>query len=138
VVPALHGTLTTPLGQVSDLIKPLITMLESKGGTGDLKGHSLLEILLNPHTGIDVLQAIKAFGKELSNTITGKPEETLGTTLYHAAIASALVFHKEKITSSDNLKLETVFTLLASKEWTPPEIKQLYHQANVICGQKEP
>jgi len=56
--------------------------------------------------------------------------------VYFAAIANALVFHKEKISSYSYLELETAFTKMAESPWMAPELVPLFCRARDVYKRK--
>jgi hypothetical protein len=101
-----------------------------------LTGRSLLQVFFSPETSTSQLQVIKETSKRLTATSDSESELAVGTTIYHAAIASCLVHHSKKITQHSYEKLVESFTLLIGKKWMAFELVELFSQARRICKKK--
>lgn len=101
-----------------------------------LAERSLQEVLFNPESSVKQLQIIKEAGKLLTTSSDSKGERALATTIYHAAIASCLVHHGEKITQHSYEKLDESFALLIEKTWMTNELIELFSQARRVCQSK--
>ena len=133
----LQDRLISSLPRDASLLDSFLVIIAKMGyGLQSLSGKSLGGILLDPETDIGLLQAIKTYGKKLSFTVDGKNENAVALTIYHAAIASALVHHKEKISRSSYDKLDQSFGILIEKEWMTGELKEIFSQARSICQAK--
>jgi len=131
----LQEQLTRALPQGSLLLDALFMMLDRQGcDTRPLAGRSLGSVFLNPQTDPTLLEAIKNCSKELACTLDSEAERTLATTLYFAAMASALVHHDKKITQKGHRKLEASFVLLTEKKWMAQELVDLFSRARGICA----
>jgi hypothetical protein len=91
-----------------------------------LAGKSLLQVLLSPQSDLGLLQAIKDCSKWLSTSLDSKTEAALATTIYYAALASALAYHNRKITQYSYDALERSFSIFAAKKWMSPELAGLF------------
>ncbi|UCD51128.1 MAG: hypothetical protein JSW27_00570 [Phycisphaerales bacterium] len=112
----------------------LVMMMGQQGcEINSLTGKSLGDIFLSKKTSIALLQVIKESAKTLSTTLDSPAETALATTLYFAALASALVFHDRKITQNSYAKLDESFALLIEKQWMADELVTLFSQARGIC-----
>jgi hypothetical protein len=83
-----------------------------------------------------MLGAIKAYGKKLSFTVVHETESSIGVTMYHAAIAAALLGHDERISSSSFEELADAFDLLGGKSWMLAELVDLFTKACGVCREK--
>ena len=101
-----------------------------------LAGQSLHEVLLSPQFSVEQLQVVKEASKRLTTMAVSEAERAVATTIYHAAIASCLVHHDEKITQHSYGKLDESFSLLIDKGWMVPELVTLFAQARSICRTK--
>ncbi len=119
------------------LFDALVMMMGRLGcDVRSLSGRSLLEVLRNPQSDIGLLQAIKDCSKKLSFGLESKTEAALATTIYYAALASALVYHDRKITQYSYDALDESFGTFAAKKWIGPELAELFARARNICGEK--
>jgi hypothetical protein len=101
-----------------------------------LAGKSLGEVLLDADTDIGLLQAVKTYGKKLSFTVDSDDENAVALTIYHAAIAGALVHHNKKISTSSYKTLDRSFAVFVDKKWLTPELKRLLSKAREICQKR--
>ena len=119
------------------LFDALVMMMGRLGcDVRSLAGRSLLEVLLSPQSDVGLLQAIKDCSKKLSFSLDSKMEAALATTIYYAALASALVHHDRKITQYSYEALDRSFATFAAKKWIPPELSALFLRAGGICRDK--
>ena len=133
----LQDRLISSLPRDASLLDSLLVIMGKMGyGLQSLAGKSLGGVLLDPKTDIGLLQAIKTYGKKLSFTVDGENENAVAITIYHAAIASALVYHNEKISRFSYDKLDQSFAMLIEKEWMTEELKEIFSQARSICQAK--
>ncbi len=96
-------------------------------------GRSLQEVLLSAQTDLGLLQAIKDCSKRLSAGLDSKTEAAMATTIYYAALASALVHHDRRITRRSYDELERSFMAFAARKWIPPELAVLFQRAGDHC-----
>jgi len=80
-----------------------------------------------------VLEKIKQYAKESGTSTNSEDEKDVFLAVYYAAIASALVFHNEKITRHSYKGLERFFSSFTDKGWVLKEIKELFHGAQKHC-----
>jgi len=134
----LHKRLVSSLPKNATLLDALLVIMGKMGyGMQSFTGKSLGDVLLDAKTDIGVLQAIKTYGKKLSLTADSEKERAVAVTIYHAAIAGALVHHDEKISSSSYNTLVKSFSLLLSKKWITPELNKILSSARTICRTKQ-
>jgi hypothetical protein len=130
----LHEQLACALPRHSLLFDALLMMMDQEGhDTRSLAGRSLGRVLLEPQSDVDLLRAIKDCSKKLSHELDSEAETALATTVYFAALASALVHHDKKITQNSYEKLGESFTLLTAKKWMAQELIGLFGRARRIC-----
>jgi len=131
-----HLTSALPTGVL--VLDALVMMLGRLGyERRALGGKTLSEVLLDPRTDMGLLRAIKECCKRLSGSLDSKAEAAIATTLYYAAMASALVYHSHKITKHSVDRLDEAFALLIAKPWMDRELAALFAQARDICLGKE-
>ena len=87
------------------------------------------ELLLHPETDIPVLQRIQKHGKTLVREGASSLEQELGSVLYHAAIASALVWRGQRISKLTSKSLETYWQRLLQAVWLPTDLSTLFRKA---------
>ena len=130
----LHEHLTSALPAGPLLLDALVMMVGRLGyKTHSLGGKTLVEILLNPRTDLGLLRAIKECCKRLSSSLDSKDEAAIATTLYYAAMASALVYHDKKITQHSYDMLDEACALLIEKPWMDRELAGLFSRARGLC-----
>jgi hypothetical protein len=119
------------------LFDALVMMMARLGcDVRSLAGRSLLEVLRNPQSDLGLLQAIKDCSKKLSFSLDSKTEAALATTIYYAALASALVYHDRRITQYSYEALDQSFATFAAKKWIGLELAELFSRARSVCGEK--
>lgn len=100
-------------------------------GTADRNIHDLL---LARDTDAAVLRLLKDYGKALVRLAEDREaDSSAAKAVYYAAIASALVFHQQKITRHSFKRLQESFAALQEKPWTPPELKDVFRRAQTFC-----
>ena len=100
---------------------------------GLLAGETVLALLQDASTDISLIERIKRYGKELSAGAESKAEDEVATTIYYAAIASALAYHDVRITKFSYKKLETFFSRLAKEKWVSKDLSGLFKIARKCC-----
>lgn len=90
---------------------------------------SLRDLILNPETNIRFLRQIRKHGKTLIRRAKTYQGQEAGGIIYHAAIASALVFHKQRISKLSQDDMAKTFAALAKESWLPTDIRKLFKQA---------
>jgi len=95
------------------------------------------ELLLSPRTNLDVIRALEDYGKELARRGASERERAAGTTIYYAAIASALAFHWNKVTQHSCGELQKASEDLEQKNWIPYELKDLLKKAKAACQERK-
>ena len=131
----LQEQLTRALPRGSLLLDALFMMLDRQGcDTRPLAGKSLGDVFLDSQSDVELLEAIKNCSKKLSTALDSQAEAALATTLYFAALASALVYHDKKVTQSPYEKLQESFAALTQKRWMTREMIALFSRAQRICG----
>ncbi len=100
-------------------------------------GRTISDLLLDSKTDLSVIKAVKDYAKELARRGGTDAQEAAATTIYYAAIASALVFHGHKITRHSYEKLQEAYAELEQKPWGSSELKDLFRKALAICQERE-
>ena len=99
-------------------------------------GRTLGQLLLNPQCDLGIIRTLKDYGKALSGASAPEAEQAAAVIIYYAAIASALLFHGQRITQHSWGKLHAAYAQLNRKPWITPELKGLFQKARVLCQQK--
>jgi hypothetical protein len=136
---ALRNILTNPLSLDPATPDSLPTVLNwpfdkviaAAGGT-------VIDLLLDSGTDLAVIKVLKDYGKELARQGGPKGKQAAATIVYYAAIASALVFHQQKITKHRLDRLHEAYTALAGKPWIPSELRNLFRKASDVCLRQKP
>ena len=127
-----HLTSALPTGLL--LLDALMMMMGRLGyNTRSIAGKTIVGVVLNPQSDIGLLRAIKECCKRLSSSLESKPEAAIATTLYYAAMASALVYHRQRITQHSYEALDAAFAMLADKPWMDQDLAGLFSQARSLC-----
>lgn len=103
-----------------------------------LSGKPLGEVLLSSMTNLSVLQTIKHHAKKSASPV-GSPQSERDTALviYFAAIANALVIHRQKISSHSCESLDRSFVALIDKGWMTTELAELFSRARAVCQEQK-
>lgn len=99
-------------------------------------GQTIGDMLQNPQTDIAALTAIKDYTKQSGTCSRSDAEGDAFLAIYYGSIASALVFHKEKISQHSYEDLEQFFRTFAGKTWVPDELTGLFEKAANYCHGK--
>jgi len=103
---------------------------------GSQAGRSIKKYLLDPGTSIEVLREIKEHHQRVARTARSEAERRIATAVYFGAIASALVFHRQKMTSYSFDKLKQAIHKLLDTPWIDPELKGLLEQASKALNER--
>lgn len=101
-----------------------------------LGGKPLGEVLLDKECSLKMLQTIKEYGKQLAAGSDREVEHAVGIAIYFAAIASALLFHDERITSYSYPALAQSFGTLINRRWLTGQLDRHFAKARRICKKK--
>jgi len=101
-------------------------------------GRSMGNALLDPATDLAIIRTLKDCGKQLVRRSDTKSKQAAATVIYYAAIASALVFHRQKISRHSYEKLNEAYAQLPEKPWIATELKDLFKKAQEICEKRKP
>jgi hypothetical protein len=130
-----HLTSALPTGVI--VLDALMMMIGQMGyETRSLSGKTLKDVLLDRQSDIGLLRAIKECSKRLSLRLESKVEAAIATTLYYAAMASALVFHDAKVTQHSYRALDEALAMLMAKPWMDQDLITLFAQARYICARR--
>ena len=94
---------------------------------------SIREILQNQESDILIIKKIKDYYSKLSEDTDSIIERDVAIVIYYTAIASAMVFHNEKISKLSYRRLERSFSSLISKSWISTELIKLFAEAQKLC-----
>lgn len=122
----LVGTLALDT-TVLDNLPTVIAQLDADifGGGGETLGKAVT----GASSDIEIIKKIKRYAKGMSSQEGPGAERTVGIVLYYASIASALLFHKTKISSHSHQTLKGEFHKLSEKSWMPKELARLFSKA---------
>ena len=98
-----------------------------------LQGRALGEVILDEETELDILVEIKEYGKLLSTATESDVERDVGLTIYYGAIASAILFCSQTITSHSAGALANSFAALVDKQWMNPKLARHFAKAGKAC-----
>jgi hypothetical protein len=93
---------------------------------------SVRDCLLAANTPLPVLQEIKEYHQRIAGTSGSHAERRVATAVYFAAIASALVFQQQRMTSYSDGALREALSKLLAKSWLAPELKALLEKATAV------
>ena len=80
---------------------------------------------------------VKDYGKKLSRSSKSEAEHVTANTIYYAAIAGALFFHKKRITKFSYKDLGHSFSLIGKQKWIPEDLRELFKKASKYCLNKK-
>ena len=91
-----------------------------------LSDRTIKQLLSDPKTELSVIHKIKDFAKQLSSSSGNKVEHDVANVIYYAAIAHALIYHKERITSFSDKELRKSFLKLGKESWIIKSLVELF------------
>lgn len=95
------------------------------------------DLLLDSSTDLAVLKTLKDYAKALVRRGGPQTKQAAATVVYYGAIASALVFHRRRITEHSYEKLREAYEELERKAWIPSELKDLFQRARSFCKERK-
>ena len=101
-----------------------------------LQGRALGEVILDEETELEILVEIKEYGKALSTATESEVDRDIGLTIYYAAIASAILFGDQRISSYSFGALVEAFAALVDKRWMNPKLARHFAKAGKACRKK--
>ena len=101
-----------------------------------LAGQPIVELLKNPATDIDTIRKIKQYAKESGTATDSEDKKDVFLAVYYAAIASALIFHNQKITQHSYSDLQHFFSSFVQNDWILDELVSLFSRAQEYCLEK--
>ena len=99
-----------------------------------LGGRSIESILLDPSVDLPNLKKVKDYGKRMASRKRSNAGHAAAVAVYYAAIAAAMVYHGQKITSHSLPYLRSSFKELAGAAWVGTKLSQLLDAAKEACG----
>jgi hypothetical protein len=127
----LRARFAGPLPPETCVVEMLPTLLANLcGELLPLGGKPLQDVLLDNQTSLRLIRKIKEYGKKLGNR--AEPEHTVGIAVYYVAIASALLFHDDKITRHSYRYLADSLDVLDT-EWMSPKLAAHISKARQLC-----
>jgi hypothetical protein len=93
-------------------------------------------LLNNPETDLEIIEKIKEHGKRLTTETSSEAEHETANVIYYAAVASALIFHDDKITQFPLKKLEKAFSVFVDTEWVSSDLIDLFKKAVEYCREQ--
>jgi hypothetical protein len=129
----LEGTLPLDTAVV-DALPAILGKLQ--GELLPLAGRPLGEVLLDADTELSAIKSIKDYGKKLAARRDSEADHSAAIAIYFAAIASALLFHGEKITSYGYEHLQGSFNELIEDTWIPAELSRHFSKACRMCRER--
>jgi len=91
------------------------------------------DLLLDPDSEPSVIETLKDYGKQLVYRSRDKASRDAASAMYYAAIASALVFQRHKISKHSYEKLEKAFERLKRRSWLSSQLRDLFVGARALC-----
>ncbi|MHC4109504.1 MAG: hypothetical protein ACYSUY_00415 [Planctomycetota bacterium] len=133
----LHDWLTATLPLDAAIAKALPTILRRLcQELRPLAGKAFGDLLKDPKTDIAAIRKIKDYSKKMVGCAKSETEHDAATAIYYAAIASALVFHNQRITKFSYESLNNSFSTLTGHNWLTPDLAQLLKEASEFCREE--
>lgn len=101
-----------------------------------LAGQPIGNLLQDLTTDLTTIRKIKQYAKDSGTAADSEAKGDVFLAVYHVAIASALVYHNEKVTQHSYQDLEQFFLSFRKKDWVLEEIKDLFKKAQEYCQKK--
>jgi len=120
-----------PLGAMAGSASAVVQLLD--GSDSGPQQRRLREVLTDPGSDLVVLRAIRKWAKQQAQHTDPTAEHVVALTIYFAAIANALVYHRARITTASYEALERSFGQLLEKHWMPGFLAQLFGRARQAC-----
>ena len=99
-------------------------------------GNSYGILINDPLTDVTILKKIKDDNKKIAQYISSDDEYDVVTAIYYAAIASALVYHNERITSFSYGHLKEKYISLLENSWLTSDLQILFQKARNCCDEQ--
>lgn len=116
----LTQTLSPAFVQLCGVLKPFV-------------GHSYQALLNNPDTDVATFRRIKDLNKASATQAHAQGRREVLAVLYYAAIAGALVYHRQCISSLSFQHLSDRYRTYLEFAWLTPDIRILFEQALACC-----
>jgi len=133
----LYDVLAQPLpinSSVADSLPAVVRGLSSR--LQSLAGQPIGNLLQNPGTDMAIILRIKEYAKKSGTSTDSQEKSDVFLAVYYAAIASALVFHNQKITQHSYSDLKHFFCSFAQNDWILDELISLFNHARRCCLEK--
>jgi len=125
-------TRTLPVDpSVVDSLPSVVKGLSSR--LHSIAGRPIGDLLQDHTTDIDTIRKIKQYAKESGTSTDSEDENDVFLAVYYAAIASALLFHNDKITKHSYKELERFFYSFTKKNWMLDELIGLFKKGQKYC-----
>ena len=115
------------VNSLPDVVRGLSSGLQS------LAGLPIGDLLQDPTTDITTISRIKQYAKESGTSSDSDNENDVFLVVYYAAIASALLYHNEKITKHSYKELERFFYSFTKEDWMLDELIGLFKKGQKYC-----
>ena len=94
------------------------------------------KLLLDRQAKLGTIKQIRDRAKAQAAGGSSEAKHAVMTTIYFAAVANMLVYHRTKITTYSYESLESSFEKLARKAWMPADLVELFWQSAKLCRQQ--
>ncbi|MFC1633571.1 hypothetical protein ACFL5Z_01905 [Planctomycetota bacterium] len=133
----LYDVLNCPLPLEPSVVNSLPSVVRGLSSRlYSLAGRPIGNLLQDSATDITTIVRIKEYAKEAGTSADSEEESEVFLAVYYAAIASALLFHNQKITQHSYSDLERFFYSFTKEKWVLNELRELFQKAQEYC-QKE-
>lgn len=133
----LYDVINGPLPVDPSLVNSLPVVVRGLSSRlRSLAGERIGNLLQNPATDITTITRIRQYAKESGTSTDSEDTREIFLAVYYAAIASALLFHNEKITQHSYADLEKFFYSFLKSDWILDELVSLFTRAQKYCLEK--
>lgn len=108
---------------------------EEPADPDDGNAPTIRQLLFNGQTDLKAIRGIKDCAKALSRCNRTEPVHTVAVIVYYAAIASALLFHGQRITSYSYRAMASSFETFMSMSWLPGDLWEHFFKACERAGE---
>ena len=95
-------------------------------------GKSVERVLLDEQAPVALLKWLSTWGKDRMLHAATAARRDVGGAVYYAAIASATVHHRRKLSKLDDRTVAKNLATLALAPWIPTTLKELYARARTL------
>jgi DNA-directed RNA polymerase specialized sigma24 family protein len=111
-----------------------VSFFMADGAEGSLPLQTLGDLYSHPHPPIELLQAVKRYGRKQARQPDAKLPSEIASIVYFGSIAAALVRRGEWISKSDESLLRSGFERAIAQSWIEAPLRELFQKALTALG----